>query len=327
MKLLSIIIPVYNAEKYLKECIDSIANEINDSIELIIVDDGSTDSSSDIYGKYDNENIKIFKNKNYGVSFSRNYGLKKATGKYVCFVDADDFMTKGWSKIVLDEIKENDNDLILVLKDFPEKILEKNKLLDYTFKIDNTVPWISTPWAKLFKLEHLKEYNIKFKEDVMNGEDMLFNAEVILTADKVSYIDSNIYNYRINPLSVTQTFKSQIFKSDQMFLKYLKELFNDNDFYLERYYNHCLENAIVMFIDKLTLLPKNDRGNYYYIFNEEPYKTFIDEITIYKNKINKMIISSIRNMKFNRAISILVLKKRIRDVLKRRKRDEYILKI
>lgn len=327
MKQLSIIIPVYNAEKYLKECIDSIVNEINDSIELIIIDDGSTDYSAEIYNKYTNKNIRIFKNDNHGVSFSRNFGIERANSKYVIFVDADDFLTEGWSKIILDEIKNNDNDFIYVLDNFPEDSLEQNKLLDYTFKVDNRVAWAATPWAKIFKVEHLNKYNIRFKEDVINGEDMLFNANVILTADKISYIDSNIYNYRINPSSVTQTFKSKIFKSDQMFLKYLKEMFKNNDFYLNRYYNRCLENAIIMFLDKITLLTKNDRAHYYSIFKEEPYKTFIYEAKVYKNRINQMIINNIRKEKYERAASIIIAKKKMRSILKRKQTGEYILKI
>ena len=93
MPLLSVIVPIYNVEKYLKQCIESVIKQQLDSYELILVDDGSTDSSKSICDNYSekNANIKVFHKKNEGASSARNYGLKKASGKYVLFLDSDDW--------------------------------------------------------------------------------------------------------------------------------------------------------------------------------------------------------------------------------------------
>lgn len=325
MKLLSIIIPIYNAEKYLQECIDSIVNEIDDSIELILVDDGSTDSSSKIYSKYENDNVKIYKNENHGVSYSRNFGIDNANGKYVCFVDADDFMTSGWSKRIMNVLKKDTNDFIIMMSNLPENITEKNKLIDCIFKLDGSARWISAPWSKLYSREMLNKNNIRFKEDVINGEDMLFNASVALVTTKISYYNCNIYNYRINSLSVTQTFKSKIFKSDQMFLKYLKEMFKEEKIYMDRYYNHCLENAIVMFAEKISLLKKKNRYEYYYIFSEEPYKTFVNQDVKFSKKINDLVINNIKRKKYDTAIILMELKRKVRKILKPTTKGDYII--
>ena len=116
-KLISIIIPVYNAKEYIKECAKSIVNEITEQMEVIFIDDGSTDNSEDIYNKYKNiKDVKIIKQRNHGVSYTRNKGIDEAAGKYIMFVDADDYLKKGWSKILLSNIEEEDEYIIFSRK-------------------------------------------------------------------------------------------------------------------------------------------------------------------------------------------------------------------
>ena len=94
MKLISVIIPIYNTQKYLKKCIDSVESQSYNNIEIILVNDGSTDSSEKIIQPYlqKYENIKYYKKENGGLSDARNYGIQKATGDYICFLDSDDYI-------------------------------------------------------------------------------------------------------------------------------------------------------------------------------------------------------------------------------------------
>lgn len=322
---LSLIVPVYNAEKYLTECLTSIVAELTDEMELIIVNDGSTDSSSKICKQFECSNVRIFENDNHGVSYSRNFGIDKAIGEYICFIDADDILSKNWSKNILENLNSA-FDYIIFLSNITNNI-EKEKLLEYTFKVDDKFHWISTPWSKIYKKELLNKYQIRFKNGVINGEDMLFNAEVILSTDNISYVDCNIYNYRVNPLSVTKTFKDRLFKSDQFFLQYLQQIFEQQKLSCVKYYNYCLENAIMMFLDKISLLKKEDRSKYYYIFTEEPYNAFIINSNKFKNKLNKIIIQNLKNKKINKAIYLISIKKKLKEIIKHEKKQEYLIKI
>ena len=288
---LSIIIPVYNAEKYLDECLKSIVCELPNDSELIIVDDGSKDSSSEIYEKYNQDNIKIFKNENHGVSFSRNFGLTQATGDYICFVDADDYMTKGWSKKVYNAIDNGENDLILFLLGSTSSV-DKKYLLACNFQTDKSLKWVSTPWSKLYKRSLLVENDICFKPGIINGEDMLFNAEVILSSQSIKHINDDIYNYRVNMFSVTKTFNNKIFASDQLFLTTLKELCEKNSISLNNFYYRCVENAIIMFIQKFTLINQEDIKKYKYIFKEQPYLNYINGNVRVGGKFNNLICFS-----------------------------------
>ena len=98
---LSIVIPVYNAERYIEECLASILPEMNEGMELLLIDDGSTDSSYQLIQKYKSENIRVFHHENQGVSYTRNVGIMEARGDYIQFVDADDRLSQGWKNVVL----------------------------------------------------------------------------------------------------------------------------------------------------------------------------------------------------------------------------------
>ena len=93
-KDVSIIIPIYNASKYLKRCLDSVINQTKTELEIILINDGSTDNSEEIIKEYKDKRIRYFKNKNQGIGKTRNFGITKATGKYIMFLDSDDFLDK-----------------------------------------------------------------------------------------------------------------------------------------------------------------------------------------------------------------------------------------
>ena len=113
--LISIIVPVYNVEKYLEQCLESLLNQTYKNIEIIVVNDGSTDQSLDILKKYSfkDNRIKLYSQKNQGISAARNTALEHINGKYVMFVDSDDWIEINTCEIALHEMKKNDSDIVM----------------------------------------------------------------------------------------------------------------------------------------------------------------------------------------------------------------------
>ena len=130
--LISIIIPIYNAQKYLKECIDSALNQTYKEIEIILIDDGSTDYSGKICDSYaeKDKRVKVIHNENQGVSVSRNIGIKEAKGLYITFMDADDFVSEQYVEILYRLIKNDDSEVSIIGNDeqYEGKIIKRNKL-------------------------------------------------------------------------------------------------------------------------------------------------------------------------------------------------------
>ena len=200
---ISIVIPVYNVSKYLRECLDSVINQKYQNIEIILVDDGSKDNSGIICDEYSNKDkrIKVIHKENGGVSSARNMGIDNATGKYVCFVDSDDIVHPDYIKKLVDNL---DKDVLSVCK-----IEEFNN--SFSFSIDNDkkieldrknfvelcrLYLLNTPGCKLFNLDIVKKNKIFFDTKLSLGEDLLFNLDYLKYIEKVVIIDQNLYYYR-----------------------------------------------------------------------------------------------------------------------------------
>lgn len=325
IKKLSIIVPIYNAEKYVKNCIESIIAEIDDECELILINDGSRDKSLTICEEYkSNKLVKIYNNENHGVSYTRNFGIQESVGEYIMFVDADDFMVSGWYDKIKNEIYLADNNMFFFERDIlNDKEYDKKYIIDNILKLNNELRWAPTTWSKIYSKQLLVENKINFKEDIMNGEDMLFNIECVMCSCKIKFIQSSIYNYRINPFSVTKTFKSQLFEQDRKFLFYLKELGKKYDINIDIHYSRFLENAIIMFCNKLSLIKNTERQEYIGILKEEPYNSYIKNTNIFLNKKNEWIINLLRKEKYTMVVMIMKLNNIIKNINKK----ESIIKI
>lgn len=208
MDKVSIIVPVYNVEKYLDKCLDSIINQTYKNLEIILINDGSTDNSSEIcekYAKIDNR-IIVVNNINKGVSYARNCGIKLSTGKYILFVDSDDTVDINYVYYLLCENKNDKYDIIYCgIKDifkYKKKYIIKDRLIrkdgltgelrkDYYFLIDI----LRVPFVKLYKSEIIKKYNIFFSENISSGEDQIFNFKYYRYVKKYKLINLPLYNY------------------------------------------------------------------------------------------------------------------------------------
>ena len=221
-KMISIIIPVYNTEKYIERCIQSVYNQTFTNYELILINDGSTDNSGEIVEKLALKGEAVVKHiKNSGVSAARNLGIELATGNYIVFIDADDYIESDYLEKLLNAAEYFDAEIVVcgrttvfetnnkercesvengifIGKDKEHLIQE---MLGYSY--DDMKRWLkcsnfsrgTVVWARLYKTELLKKNNIKFELDVKIGEDMLFNTKAYVYANKVVQLEYCGYYY------------------------------------------------------------------------------------------------------------------------------------
>ena len=245
MCLVSIIVPVYNVEKYLEKCLDSIINQTYKDIEIILIDDGSKDNSGeicDVYAKRDNRILVIHK-KNTGVSDTRNKGIKVANGKYICFIDSDDSVTLNYVEKLVRPTRNEDYDLVICnfQKLFPDKVLDMSFsnikcfsgifLQDYQFLYTIT----SFPCGKLYKASLIKEKNIIFPVDFTDAEDQMFNFQYYCYVKKYYLINEPLYYYWQRSGSASKNNSLESFKCNLLKLKCEKNFYRNN--HVENYDN------------------------------------------------------------------------------------------
>jgi len=212
---ISVIIPTYNTEQYIKECIDSILNQTYQNFEIIIINDGSTDNTLEVLNSIKDERIRVITIENSGQGVARNLALKEATGDYIAFIDSDDFIEPVTFEVALNRILQDDSDLVYfdwkyyyqktgkyayVSKEdfFHKKVLEQDECKEL-LKIQHyfTV-------NKLYKKSFLLENDVKYGERYIY-EDVPFWVKVSMKAKKVSLIQSPLYSVRTNETSTTKS--------------------------------------------------------------------------------------------------------------------------
>lgn len=210
---ISIIVPVYNTEKYLEQCIESILTQTYNNFELILINDGSTDNSKKICEKYQekDERVSLFNTSNNGVSSARNLGIEKCTGKYITFIDSDDYIERQTLELIINKVEDNDLLIIGEVKDFYKndtliKSKKENSLMkDLT--IDNIRNNIKTIFSeikmdsvhcKIYLNKIIKEKQLRFNEKVNIREDTLFNIQYLRYCCKLKSLNKELYHFRIN---------------------------------------------------------------------------------------------------------------------------------
>lgn len=231
----SIIVPVYNVSQYLKRCIDSILSQLYGDFELLLVDDGSTDDSGricDEYAKKDNR-IKVFHKKNGGVSSARNKGIDEARGKYVVFVDSDDYILKDRLLQIM-RLSDNNPDMIVGYNASPADYKYVCKIIaKQDFDIIRNVVVI---WTSAFRNKILKEANVRFDEKIWHGEDSLFileffdNCKTIIFTDEYGYVYEEGHKEGLNVKFQDWYKELYVYKKiTKVSQKILNKLLNEND--------------------------------------------------------------------------------------------------
>lgn len=221
---LSIIIPIYNAEQFIRRCIDSILEQTYTDFELLLIDDGSTDDSSricDVYSENDSR-IKVFHKKNGGVSSARNVGLDNANGEWIVFIDSDDAINNQYLSVT----KKATVVLILTGCDYSGAtyIKDKIKITDSTLShfYENYLQTLQmrVPWAKFYKRSLIE--NLRFNESYKVGEDTLFVLSYLRRVKSMSVTNNTSYIYTLN----TDFFFSKYALDTKMAAKICGDIFN-----------------------------------------------------------------------------------------------------
>lgn len=247
--LISIVVPVYNTSNYLSNCLDSLINQTYENLEIICVNDGSTDNSLDILKQYSNKDsrIKIINQSNQGVSQSRNNALKNIKGEYVLFVDSDDFIDINTCEFAINKIKEKNVDVVLwtYVREYKEKSLIKNvfekdsiyfneidvyeKLYRRIFGLykeelmrpdhgDSIVP----VWGKLYKSDIINDNDIRFIDyKKVAAEDAIFNMRYFYYVKSAYYEKKYYYHYRKNDNSLTRSYNPRLIEQWNNLINYM----------------------------------------------------------------------------------------------------------
>lgn len=278
--LISIIVPVYNTEKYLSQCLESLVNQTYSTIEIIVVNDGSTDNSIEIirsFAKNDNR-IIIEEQENKGVSEARNLGITKVTGDFVLFVDSDDWIDLNTCELAINAISINNSDIVLFsyTRDFgngtkkirkilpDEKQFNKEESLELRRRLyglyDNELSdpsqadTLGTVFSKLYKSKIIKKYKLDFIDinQIGSAEDILFNISYFKYITSAYYLNISAYNLRkYNETSITTKYRSQLAEQwKKLFEIMLTTIENEN---LNDTFKLALNNRIALSIFGLGL--------------------------------------------------------------------------
>lgn len=283
MLLVSIIIPVYNVEKYLPVCLDSVKKQSYENLEIILINDGSTDKSGEIcdsYAKKDSR-IKVLHTTNNGVSSARNTGIECANGEAICFIDSDDTVEEDYIANLVNAWVEGKSDLVICnIKDiYPSKIVSKRKVrnkLTGVFRKDywKLIDLLRVPVVKLYKSDIIKKYSLEFPTTIHTAEDQIWNFNYYSHVNSYSYVDNSLYNYfhrDNNSLSQLKDYKSYLANLTKINLEKEFLVVNKID-----NANLVLTNHAFGTLKQFALL--SDRDNNYYELKKrwDRIKAFVD---------------------------------------------------
>jgi len=216
----SVIVPVYNVERYLEKCLNSLVHQTLKEIEIIAINNGSTDKSLDILRKYEKkfDNLRVFDSKCRGISRTRNYGIEKAKGEYIAFVDSDDYVDKKMFKIMYDRAKKDDLDVVVC--DYynyyeNDKSLKEVKIVDFdNTNISSNKSLIfqinPAPWNKIYKRKLFDNKNYRFPID-LKYEDLGYIPILLTTAESIGKVNLPLNYYLIRGNSETTTMDKRVF--------------------------------------------------------------------------------------------------------------------
>lgn len=240
---ISVIIPVYNVEKYLKRCLDSVFNQTIPFKKVIIVNDGSTDASGDICKLYAdiNDNVVLINKKNGGLVSAWKEGLKYLETDYVCFVDSDDFIAEDYLEVFLRDF-QNDLDMVCMnctrINDAGDTTeFNINNLKEGVYLINDNIkskllsdegcfirPVASSRWAKIIRSSIVQEYAQYCSEDISYGEDQQLTIGILIGCKKIKVISEYKYYYQNNASSILHTYKSNLWDKIMLLMDVIRNI-------------------------------------------------------------------------------------------------------
>ena len=311
MSKISVIIPTYNSEKYLKECLNSVINQTLKDIEIIIVDADSQDSTLEIIEQYKDNRIKLINRSYEYAGISRNIGLDCASSKYCMFLDSDDTLELNACEITYNKIKNNDVDFVMFgnyeFSDTGKKnqnlmiknIVEEKGTGEFCYKDLTNFLGIDSvePWKKAYKLEFLRLNNIRFGNESF-GEDVVFYWKVLTTFNKCIVCDNYLYNYRKTSKNTgTGTILTRYNVNFEVLNKarLILEKSNRCDEYIEFFLISLIKNYTYW----LNKIDESERSNYYkqmqLEFERINKKYDVSFLLGNNSKVLKFFLSSLKN--------------------------------
>ena len=264
---ISIIIPIYKVEKYLKRCVESVRKQTLTDLEIILVDDGSPDDCPRICDEYlkEDSRIKVIHKQNGGLASARNAGMNMATGKYIFFLDSDDWLEldgmqrlyETAEKYQVDFVRyrairtgwpgmdENAPCMVEEVRELQEGLYDKKRIVNEIYPrllatSQLTMGAVVGAWGSLYRTDFLRKNHLLFYEEVKFSEDLIFSANVVRAAESFYFIDSpGVYHYFYNPDSISKSFREGRWDSCKSLIKFCENDFaNDTtyDFKKELYY-------------------------------------------------------------------------------------------
>jgi len=332
---ISVIIPIYNCEKYIKECLSSLIKQTFKNFEIICVNDGSNDDTLKILKKFEanDERIIIFNQNNSGPGLARNVGMKKSKGKYLMFLDSDDIFKKTMLEELYIKIKENDSDVVICnsqnfeKKKWWKKFYEKNYLINDNIIKQKTFSsldiekdffnlFIWWPWDKLFKRKYIENLGIEY-QNLKSSEDLFFVAASVFAAKKISYLDKILINHRIGIKNSVSNSRQKSWDNFYYALKGLKKFIKEKGLYKrfkQDFINYVasfsiwqLENINGISFELLYKKIKNEWWNEFevtkyeknYFYNQYLYKNIKFILNSNLKQLDNSFIFKTNNIKFN----------------------------
>lgn len=328
--MISIIVPVYNSEKYLAQCISSILNSTITNIELILIDDGSTDGSKSIIEKYSllDKRISSFYIQNSGASVARNIGINKSTGEYICFVDSDDYVDKDMFEYLLNLINEYDADVSQIS---PRRVDDTGAVLNQSIinefsALENSIHVYSnyeaieyyllkgnhSLWGHMYKAKLFERVRIP---ENMTDEDMAVIVPLYLQCNTIVRADVYKYNYRLNKTGVTYSPLSiRDFGAYWEFKRQYQQFYADET--LKQILEYCCANELHKLINAIICDRTKEYTAYECTFRKELIytMTLIDEnrliskkkrlkLRLYlKHRLLYVLMLKIKRLRSNRAL-------------------------
>ena len=316
-KLVSVIIPVYNVESYLSRCLDSVLNQTYKDIEIILIDDGSTDNSLKICNKYQKKDkrIKVISNTNHGVSYTRNCGIDAAKGNYIIFIDSDDYIDNRMIEILYNSLINNDVDFSMCnICSITEKgdiikatynatnIVDNQEFMENIYNFDYSYGY---PINKLFKRKTIG--NIRFKENIHFMEDFTFICDVMRNVKNVYYCNDVLYYYVQRKNSSTHNTYSDRWLSKVDVQKYILDnyypKFNEKcrvdflyDYLMNAYYSYSFLKVNKKKTNEVDLIKLKKK--YYNVVIKSKYTGLFKKIKLFINCNFPLLFFKLRGVKY-----------------------------
>lgn len=318
MPKISIVVPVYKVQKYIRDCLESLVNQTFSDIEIIIVDDGSPDESYKVYGEFASKDsrIRIIKKENAGVSEARNTGISVANGEFLMFVDSDDWMELDGCETLYNAYLKTNADLIVSdAYTSMNGIKRTNKVFAKDFVTDDrnfirqyqaacigygynpmpadrsNVSGLGSPWNKLYSRKIIVDNNLRYDPYVKGiYDDNLFTLHYLSVAKSVAYVGKPIYNYRIVGQSLTQSFKPNTLDISRRIFTKIQEFISEQeepDFFMRPFDMYVIrrlsaELSVYYFSKQNPKKPREAGKELKTMINSEPYQSAIRNVEVRK---------------------------------------------